>query len=548
MLPAFEVLLGKNEQPLTALALQRADIRMSINRIPAAELVLSDAGDGTDELESMASVAEQCRPGTELSIGIAKGALLFSGVVVQQALKISKGRAELTLKLRHPLQRLTATYGSELFEKLSDADIIRKVLSRQGVKLDRLEEMTFKHEQLIKFCCSDWQFVKTRLWAHGVWLLPNVAGAAIVKPALKPKAEHTLYRVSPSTEKTPIGIHEMQLQFSNAMQPKALEISSWDLKTQKQSAAAKAELKPSALGRDGLDPAALAALGEQPWVWARNLAMDQEERLALAQSRLLAQRSAGVQGSFTVAGSAQYQLGQTLALSGFGKPFDGAGLISGIQHSIVPGSWGTTLSLGQEHQRALDAELLPAAPGLHIGIAAAYKKDPDNLNRLQVRVPALNLGEKAIWARFAAPYASKARGVCFYPEAGDEVVLGFFGDDPRYPVILGAMHNPKNKPPFAPSKKNKEKGLVFGAGSKHQQLVFDTEEESIALGVAATVIGIPLKSTSLSLSVDDGHALSSTQGIRLQSDKAMALDAKEKLALTGAKAVAIKGKEVSLDK
>src|SRR5689334_20641186 len=52
------------------------------------------------------------------------------------------------------------------------------------------------------------------------------------------------------------------------------------------------------------------------------------------------------------------------------------------------------------------------------------------------------------------PSASRRAGIlwtrrqlgCFRPEPGDEVVVGFFNDDPRQAVILGAMYSSKNAP------------------------------------------------------------------------------------------------------
>jgi uncharacterized protein involved in type VI secretion and phage assembly len=40
-------------------------------------------------------------------------------------------------------------------------------------------------------------------------------------------------------------------------------------------------------------------------------------------------------------------------------------------------------------------------------------------------------------------------GAVFWPEAGDEVIVGFLEGDARYPVILGSLYSQKNKPPEA---------------------------------------------------------------------------------------------------
>ena len=79
---------------------------------------------------------------------------------------------------------------------------------------------------------------------------------------------------------------------------------------------------------------------------------------------------------------------------------------------------------------------------------------------LKVLLPGIDAKKGTIWARLASPDAGNERGFFFRPEPGDEVVVGFFNDDPRQAVILGAVYGAKNKPPRSlgkPTKENKDK-------------------------------------------------------------------------------------------
>jgi uncharacterized protein involved in type VI secretion and phage assembly len=142
--------------------------------------------------------------------------------------------------------------------------------------------------------------------------------------------------------------------------------------------------------------------------------------------------------------------------------------------------------------------------------------------------------DKPLWARFATPYASKESGLCFYPEEGDEVVVGFFADDPCYPVILGAMHNPKNLPPFPPSTENNQKGLVFGHGDNKQQLMFDSQKKSATLQVNKDV-----------LTLHQGMQLASEQDVTISAQN-LALNAKQQVKVEGSSGVHVKGAKVDL--
>ena len=52
-------------------------------------------------------------------------------------------------------------------------------------------------------------------------------------------------------------------------------------------------------------------------------------------------------------------------------------------------------------------------------------------------------------------------GIFFYPEVGDEVILGFINDNPDDPIILGSLYNGNSKnPPFSPDEDNSNKAFL----------------------------------------------------------------------------------------
>ena len=76
--------------------------------------------------------------------------------------------------------------------------------------------------------------------------------------------------------------------------------------------------------------------------------------------------------------------------------------------------------------------------------------------------------------------AGKKRGSFFYPEIGDEVILGFMNDDPREPVILGMLYskNADGKPPIEPTEDNFIKGIYT---KEKLKLVFDDEKKTVTI-------------------------------------------------------------------
>ncbi len=537
--PVTEVTFGNANKSLQYLDVVSLKISHSVNQIAHATVVFCAPNSAIADLKDQERDVAACRPGTKVQIkvtgasGVGKAAeVIFSGLVAKQVCSLSKEGTVMTLTLKHPLQSLMASHRSQLFEKKSDQDVVRAILKEHEISLGAAAGMTIKHPQLIQVFCSDWQFIKSRVHANEVWLIPTVKGVDIIQPKLAAKADYTIKAKDERKTSELLSIGEWV--FNGDQQAKKIEIAAWDIEKQEMSRTLDASALE--LGNGGFDPKQLDALSKQTWDLRYSLPLPSEEQTALAKSRLLAQQMHGIQARFSVEGSTAYTLGGTLAISGFGKHFDGSGIVTEVYHYMDKGIWCTTLALGQSNLRDVDVAPLPTISGLHIGVIDNYEKDPENLDRLRVRIPALNLKEKAIWARFSTPYASKEGGLCLYPEVGDEVVLGFFEKDPRYPVILGSMHNPKNKAPYAPSKANRQKGLVFKKDKQIYQLLFDTQEGSATL-----------QSDKDELVMKKGVTLKTEQDTAVNA-KNVEIQAKQKLNAEGKQGVAIKGANIDLSR
>ena len=110
----------------------------------------------------------------------------------------------------------------------------------------------------------------------------------------------------------------------------------------------------------------------------------------------------------------------------------------------------------------------PRSQGLQVGVVDKFEQDPDKEYRVRVLLPTADDKPFAVWARLASPDAGNGRGYFFRPEPGDEVVVGFFNNDPRQPIILGALFGSKNAPPKDVSQltdKNVHKAIVTKKGT-----------------------------------------------------------------------------------
>jgi len=196
--------------------------------------------------------------------------------------------------------------------------------------------------------------------------------------------------------------------------------------------------------------------------------------------------------------------------------------------------------------------LLPGTNGLQIGVVQQWEKDKSGLARVKVLVPALKSAKSKgfVWARLGTGYAGKSlegggpRGMLFWPEKGDEVILGFFNDDPRYPVILGSMWSKTAELPFAVDAKNAFKGIASG---KKMDLKFDDDKQTLSLNTEkfSVIIDQGKKSMLLNDKENKNLVVLNNKGITLTSGKDITLNAKKGNINLNTKNVNIKATKVA---
>ncbi|HEK1310955.1 TPA: hypothetical protein SMQ86_006058 [Pseudomonas aeruginosa] len=536
----------------------RVDIRRGVQWIPEARVVLQpNKGERADWWKACSAMVAKCRPGVELCIRH-EGLEVFRGVVVEQSVQWSE--QEVRLLVKHPLQRLVNTQRSQVFQDKSDSQILAAIFKEHKVASGTLELKT-RHQQMVQWDCTDWQFIRSRLAAHGAWLIPKRDKVECRVPALAGKP-HVLKAQRQNADKD-IQILDAQWTFNNEMQAKGVSLRYWDVERQALSKAVTGKAK--SFGSGALDPGKLEALCPRLEL-IQSLWPASDEAQALADGRHLAQLAAGVQvwlrirepegvGTFTL----KYELGDALELSGFGTGFSGKGVITTLEHQWWRGTWTSVVATGVPLQQAQDAASLPRNTRLVVGVVEPYRKDSRGLNRVLVKVPLLG-AVQPLWARLASPYASKEGGLYLYPEAGDEVVLDFVDDDPRYPLILGSLHNPKNKALFEMSQANALKGFKYVLQGKEQSWLFDVKEKTFTLtndkdrwtigkdGQQVQSEGKFALSAKQDMTAEAGGSfdLSAKKRGGLSADQAIEIQSKQKLLVQGVSQVEVKGGKIDL--
>ena len=91
--------------------------------------------------------------------------------------------------------------------------------------------------------------------------------------------------------------------------------------------------------------------------------------------------------------------------------------------------------------------------------------DPDGLGRVRVKFHWMNGAEKSPWIRVTSPHGGGGKGMYIIPEIGEEAIVGFEGDSPTKPYVIGTVYHSKAKSSFGNSG-NDVKAFQSRSGTK----------------------------------------------------------------------------------
>jgi len=320
----------------------------------------------------------------------------------------------------------------------------------------------------------------------------------------------------------------------------------WDVRTQQLSVPVQADEPSVRVGKkEKLDARAVAArLGSVEYTLLHPATLDQAELKAWADARMLRGRLALLRGVAVIPGDPALAPLDTVELTGVGDRFDGQALVSAVTHRVDEDGWQTELGLGLSAdwfaRRPDIAEvaaggMLPPIGGLQIATVAAFEADAQGEHRIKVKLPGLPDQQGFVWARLARPDAGKDRGHAFWPEAGDEVVVGFLDGDPRQAIVLGALYSKANPPPAqvgAPSDGNPRRAIVSRAGSV---VCFDDDKRAIEIETPGKS-KIVIDDDAEAITIADQHGntiILDAKGITLKSASDFLIDAAGKVTIKG---------------
>lgn len=518
------------------------DIVKEVNRIPYASLTLLDGS----AVEQKFAISDDAffEPGKEIEIKLryegdpGSTASVFKGLVFKQTIEANERGTLLTVEMKDAAIKLTQTRHSMVYRKKTDSQIMGELIGNHGVKKGSIDATQPEHPEIVQYYCTDWDFILSRADLYGLWVIAQDGEISVKKISLSENAKYNLeFGIS--------DIYAFEIEVDGSHQYANIESVGWDLKNQKLTQSSKA--KAFNLSQGNLKPETVArAVGSQVQSLSSAVPLDTKSLQAWADGAMIKSRMSMIRGFISTPGVGNVNCLDVMNIDGMGKRFNGKTVVTGIRHRVDLDGWRTDVQFGLSAERFITrpgvtdvpaAGQLPGVNGLQIGVVDKFAEDPDKEFRIKVILPGIDEKTGAVWARLATPDAGKERGYFFRPEPGDEVVVGFFNDDPRQAVILGAMYGSKNMPPkkMKLTKDNLDKGIVSKKGIT---LAFSDDEKPAFLVETPGSNKFIIDDNDQKIQISDQHGNSITMskdGIEIKSAKDLKISASANVEIKGVK-------------
>ncbi|UPZ14767.1 type VI secretion system tip protein VgrG [Flavobacterium humidisoli] len=526
-------------------------IEKKINRIASAKIIILDGEPNTGKFD--ASSSSTFVPGATISIEAGydnNNTVIFSGLIMSQTIRIDNlvGSA-LEIECRDNAIKMIVGRKSLTFSKQKDSDIISSIIgSYSGLSSDVTATSTVWPEQ-VQFYATDWDYILALAEANGL-IVSTINGKISVFPPDK-------NTTSVLTVTYGDNLLEFNAKLNAVTQLGNVAANSWDFKTQ---AIVNGNAAPNVSGAGNLTTKKLSeAIGLSTYQLQTSAPLESADLTNWSKAQIIKSEYAKIMGEAKFQGTNLIDPGKYMTFAGLGDRFNGDYLIGGVVHDLSQGNWVSEVTLGlspfwfteEPDVMAPPASgLIPGAKGLFNATVKKMDEDPDSQYRVLVDVPLLDPKGEGIWARLTNFYSTNGAGAFFMPEVGDEVILGFINEDPRYPIILGSVYSSTNKKPFTglnPNEKNSVKAIVSKSGISVQ---FNDENKvwTVATPNKNTII-ISDKDKKITIQDENNNSIvMSNSGIDLSSQKNINISANQNVTIKGNQGVNIQssGGDVSI--
>ena len=390
-LPGYKILLGGAEMN-REYKVSTIDVVKVFNKVSHARVVLID-GDAAEE-KFIVSDAEDLKPGTEIEIHAGYHSdfeLIFKGIILCHSIRIRTGKSpsQLIIEARDKAVKLTATRKSAYYYKMSDSEIIEQLAGDAALEKD-VESTSLKHEEMVQFYSSPWDFILARAEMNGQLVLADDNKLIVKKPVT---TTATVLQLEHGAT-----IMEFEADMNAETQMKSVKSSAWNYS---EHAIVESEgSNPSVTENGNITADTLAdILGIEAYPLNHSGKFEEAELKSWSDAQIVKNKLSRICGRVKFQGSALVKPGVMLELKGVGDRFNGNVFVSGVRQSLTMSNWTTDAQFGfsnrwfHETQRISSPKatgMVPGINGLQVAVVTKLEGDPQGEDRIQVKMPLLD--------------------------------------------------------------------------------------------------------------------------------------------------------------
>ena len=537
-LATFEVLVSGSE-PNSSYDIISIHVVKEFNRITYAKIKLRDGAPAAQDFPI--TDGSDFLPGNEIEIKMgfdSKNSTVFKGVVTGMSIRcVIETGPELEIECRDKAVKMTIARNSAYYLKKKDSDVMSTLIGNSGASAD-VTATSYEWPEIIQYYATDWDFVVSRADINGMIVFNDQNKVTVKK--IEPGSSAATFTYG-------VDIYAFTADMDSKRQLGTVETEGWSYKNQSLTTANSSE--PSTPGQGNLTGKKLSeVVAPSSFKLQSTGPLEDAPLKSWADAQLVKSRFAKIRGTFKILGTATINPGDSITVKGMGERFSGDAYVSGIKQVLGNGEWYTMVTTGLDdnwfadlvHTMAKPASgLLPGVTGVLNATVKKIDSDPDSETRVQVDIPVIDPSGDGVWARLANQYATSGAGFFWMPEVGDEVIVTFLNDDPRYPVIIGSLYSSQKAPPLTPDEKNTKKAIY---SREKIYIEFDDENKILTMTTPGENKMI-YSDQDKQITIQDQNSnkvVMSESGIEMSSPKDIDIKATGNVNITGTGGVTIK--------
>lgn len=449
--------------------------------------------------------------------------VLFEGHIVRHQYKNSTRGTRLQITAKNKGVNMALSTQTEVFAKQSDKEIIEAIVSRHGATLATshlTSQFLVKHTQLVKNGLNDWDFINLRAEANGCFIYTEKDTVTIDKPT----QEFDPTRII--TAQYGQNVYELDMEQDERKYQVEQELISFNLSSLETETTTEENAAPPATPP--------AVKGKHAGINYRTF--NDMECTDLVNAATQLKTLSRQNGVAHIKANLMAKPGGTMEVKGFNELADGKFIITSVMQDYSEGGFSTYIQFGLNQETyACKYNLHPAhsRPVILTGLVTQLQDDPDNLNRIKVKIAGWKDAQEEVWARLSTAYAGDQYGLVLLPEIGDEVIVAFIGNDFDVPVVLGSAFSPKFPPHTEYKDDNYDKVFITKKGMKW---AWNDEK---AIHEISTPGGnkIVISEDEKSITIQDQHSnkiVMNDSGINLTGSKDIVIKANANVKIDGA--------------